>query len=387
LFKIVTAVLFLAVLFAVPVFTKLSKNAEVSYFEYRELAKPPVLTSAATLFDPAYYTAWDTYFADHIWQRENLMTLQTHLNMNILKRPVVNGEIIQDGLLLPFIGYGREEVDNLRYHAENMSDTLKGLDELVTNCGGEFTYVLVPEQYSFFRDRYPEYLYNNEVWLTDAETFLTEGLTERGISYLSMRQEFSGDENYSRTDHHFSYQGAYSTYLAMLEKLNASRTDPLPIFTDFVMINVENPFYGSRNRKLYNLYPSDERLSYYTEETPLPIRRVDNGWRNDYPVFDLPKTDTEPVTYGIYMGGDIAETVIQTDRPELPSALIFGDSFTNPVETFLYHSFNETRSIDLRYKPEDFSLLGYIKEFKPDYVFCLRDDINCLSVLGNGRIE
>ena len=28
------------------------------------------------------------------------------------------------------------------------------------------------------------------------------------------------------------------------------------------------------------------------------------------------------------MGGDIAETVIQTDRPELPNALIFGDSFT-----------------------------------------------------------
>ena len=81
----------------------------------------------------------------------------------------------------------------------------------------------------------------------------------------------------------------------------------------------------------------------------IPFTRFDNGAAAEATVYALPGSDAEPLTYGLYMGGDIAETVIQTDRPELPNALIFGDSFTNPVECLAYYSFNELRSVDLRH--------------------------------------
>ena len=69
---------------------------------------------------------------------------------------------------------------------------------------------------------------------------------------------------------------------------------------------------------------------------------------------------------------DIAETVIRTDRPELPNALIFGDSFTNPVECLAYYSFNELRSVDLRHYTAQ-SLSDYIAAYQPDVVLCVRD--------------
>ena len=73
-------------------------------------------------------------------------------------------------------------------------------------------------------------------------------------------------------------------------------------------------------------------------------------------VYDLPATEDEALTYGLYMGGDIAETCIRTDRPSLPTALIFGDSFTNAVESLAYYSFDEMRSVDLRhYKTQSIS--------------------------------
>ena len=85
------------------------------------------------------------------------------------------------------------------------------------------------------------------------------------------------------------------------------------------------------------------------------------------------------------MGGDIPETVIETNRPELPSILIYGDSFTNAVEALAYYSFDEMRSVDLRYY-DQMSISQYIQEYKPDIVVCIRDYESLLAVDGNGNL-
>jgi len=86
------------------------------------------------------------------------------------------------------------------------------------------------------------------------------------------------------------------------------------------------------------------------------------------------------------MGGDISETIIQTNRPNLPNVLLFGNSYTNALETFLYTSFNETRSLDLRYYKEK-GILEYIDGYRPDIIICMRYDIEYLLQSGNGVIE
>ena len=86
----------------------------------------------------------------------------------------------------------------------------------------------------------------------------------------------------------------------------------------------------------------------------------------------------------LYMGGDIAETVIDTGRPELPSLLIYGDSYTNALETLLWYSFDVTRAVDLRcYQGR--SLADYIQEYQPDVVLCIRDYGSLLSADCNGN--
>ena len=84
--------------------------------------------------------------------------------------------------------------------------------------------------------------------------------------------------------------------------------------------------------------------------------------------------------YTLYMGGDVAETIIRTDRPDLPSALIFGESYTNALETVLWTAFDETRSLDLRYYTGS-SLEEYLETWQPDVVICLRDDSSYLNPL------
>ena len=44
------------------------------------------------------------------------------------------------------------------------------------------------------------------------------------------------------------------------------------------------------------------------------------------------------------------------------------------------------RSLDLRYYTEK-TLSEYIREYRPDVVLCIRDDLNYLSTEGNGDFE
>ena len=84
------------------------------------------------------------------------------------------------------------------------------------------------------------------------------------------------------------------------------------------------------------------------------------------------------------MGGDIANTVIDTGREELPSVLVYGDSFTNAVECIMYWSFDEMHSLDLRYYSGELSFKEYIETYQPDYVVCIRDYEAVLAANGNG---
>ena len=91
----------------------------------------------------------------------------------------------------------------------------------------------------------------------------------------------------------------------------------------------------------------------------------------------LVRNDTDTLEYGWFMNGDYGNTVIRTHRPELPSILIIGYSFTDALELLAVYNFDEMHSID----PRDFDgdIVQYITDSKCDYVVLqdvlLLDDI------------
>ena len=192
------------------------------------------------------------------------------------------------------------------------------------------------------------------------------------------------DRFYAASDHHFTYEGALVTYQALIDLLN--RDFGLGLAAAEVEVReVANPFLGSRNRKLSGLWRGEEALSIGALTEPVPFRRWDNGEEVEASLYALPDSPETYVTYEVYMGGDVGETVLRTDRPELPNALIFGDSFTNALETLLYASFDETRSLDLRYYT-DMTLKDYISAYQPDVVLCVQNDTGYYTTTGNGNV-
>ncbi len=386
--NLIFAAIFVLILFAVPAATWLSPHQDISEIENRRLASAPELTRES-LLSGDYFLDWETYFKDHVVLRGAMIKGNTWLSLNLLDRVVVNDIVPVENRLLPYLTPPTEAGG--KESAEAMADRLALLSEAVASYGGTFLYVGVPTQMTVFADEYPSYLYSGAELRAEAAAAFSAALAERDIAFLDMAQVF--DENggaktyYMSTDHHYTLQGAFLVYQTLCERLT-SMGYVIPTLTenDLLFSAVEAPFLGSRSRALYYLPRLHDDFYTFALKEPLAFTRADNGQPVPASVIRLPEPLSGGVGYGAYMGGDIAETVIATNRPELPSILLFGDSFTNAVETFLYTSFDETRSLDLRHYT-GMALTEYVRLYRPEIVVCLRDDANYLTETGNGDVR
>lgn len=374
--------------------TPITDIEEYSFYENRDLALPPTYSSE-NFWSGQYFSDWETYFKDHIAGRDFMLEKYVYINRNILKKPVV-GDVLQsnDGKkLLPTIDFHPYQKEAVYAQAQEMSSRLSTLNTLVNSYGGTFLYVGVPEQKVYFEQSYPFYADTQlNFWQLQQNAF-SEALKKDEIPFLDMGQVFDNmghpDWLYSATDHHYNYYGAFYTYQAIMNTINQERKTPLHILTqsELEFQTLPNPFLGSRNRKNFGQFENTDTLVIGIPKQDIPFRRYIMGNEKAAELYAIPKTEDEWVTYDCYNGGNRAECIIETDRPELPTLLLFGDSFTNPLETLLYTGFDQSIYVDLResqYLKQ--GILAYIEQYQPDYVICVRDSSYYLDFTGNGII-
>lgn len=377
----------LAALLAVPAGTTLcSRKDTAAYYENRLLAEFPNLT-AESLWTGTLGADLESWYSDHAPGRTTLLKADTAAQLSLLRRPAVNEVVIAGDVLLPLLSYEERAAEEYPALAAAAAEPFGKLSAYIRSRGGAFCYAGIPEQRVYFRDRYPGYLPRHETEAAVGDAAYAAAMEAAGVDFLDIGAVYDAQghrsEYYSAVDHHYNYYGAYAAYRAILDHLAEAGWD-LPVLTeeDLEFRELPNPYIATRNRKLYNLWPNEERAVIGVQRDPVPFTRYDNGELSDKPLFVLPETDYLPATYNLYMGGDFAETVLETDRPDLPNALVFGDSFTNALETLLYASFNETRILDLRHY-DGMTLRAYIDTYRPDIVLCVQNDT--FYYLGGGN--
>lgn len=359
-----------------------------SYYENRTLAQMEELTPQ-TLWDGTFANSVEPTLQDHAAGRNTLLKLSAWMDMELFHRPVVNQVIPAEGMLLSWNPYETPDPELIQQQADAMAGQLGALRDVVESYGGKFYYVAVPGQYTYFEETHSDFL-NNRATYTDLEIpAFQQAMEEQGVTLIEMgeilAQQGNPPEYYSTVDYHYTFGGAYATYLAILERINQDFDHSLTVLDEDSLVRetLPNPYLGSRARKVFGLWETDEKLEIGLPSQPIPFSRTDNGQEVPATVYTLPGNDTDEVAYAAYMGGDIAETVIDTGRDELPSLLIYGDSFTNPVEGLMYYSFDEMRTIDLRHY-KDMTLADYIALYQPDVVVGIRDYESLLSTDYNG---
>ena len=385
-------VCFLGFLAAALLFTVGREPETVSFFENRSLAALPALTRASA-GDGSYTTQLERYLDDHAALRNTLLKVKTQADL-LLRRPVVNDIVITQDRLLPYLPVGKEIVDSatVKRWSANMAENLKGIQDTAAEYGGYFCYVAVPCQYAYFEDDYPWYLNNRSEYSRLSVSLLAQALERRGVNFLDVRAAFDAMGHPgaygSRIDNHYTMEGAFETYRLILERAAAETGLDFPILgrEDLRFEALPNDFLGSRERRLMNIVTRDEPPVIALPNQEIPFTRTDSGYPSPPYTYAMPATDQEFLTYELYMGHNQPNTVIDTHREELPTILIYGDSFTNAVECVAYLSFDEMHSLDLRYY-QAMSLTDYIRELQPEVVVCIRDYEALLNTYGNGAAD
>ena len=379
----------MAFLLAVPAALLLWSRHETSaYYENRSLAAFPDITWEA-LWEGTLGSDLEAWYSDHFPGRATLLKADTALQMDVLARPVVNDMVVTEAVLLPKLDFSEYTEDAYRWTVTDFAEDFGALNGYIESLGGQFIYVGFPEQRVYFEDLYPDYMNNHSAEAEAADRVFAEALAEKGVDFLDMRSVYDADGNpaeyYSIVDHHYNYYGAYAAYRAIVEKLSADGWE-LPVLNeeDVEFVELPNPYIGSRNRKLYNLWENEDK-AIVLSGVPVPFTRYDNGVLSEKPLFVYPTESYMPTTYNLYMGGDFAETILETNRPELPDALIFGDSFSNALETLLYTAFDETHILDLRHYKEQ-SLKDYLADYQADIVICIQNDTFYYTKGGNSAV-
>ena len=386
------ALLFSGALLVLMAATILLPKERYSYYENRNLSAFPEIT-AETVLSGQVFGDLETLFCDYAAGRTTALKAVTWCDLNVFHRPVVNDIVVTDDALLEQLYTMPDTADDIARKAADVAADNAALRDQIEAYGGHYCYIAVPCQYAYYEDEYPSYLENRSAYTAAELAALNSAMDAQGITHVDMGPIFDSLGHLpafsSKVDNHYGLRGAYETYRAAVQALHSAYGLALPFpeeGTDVDFTALPNPYMGSRTRKLLGLRGNDEKLLTAAFREDIPLTRFDNGGEVAATVYALPATDTEPLTYGLYMGGDIAETILRTDRPELPSVLIFGDSFTNPVESLAYYSFDELRSIDLRHDTAQ-SLSDHIATYKPDVVLCIRDYQSLLSREYNGNLS
>ena len=362
-----------------------ARNTEsYSYYENRNLASLPSY-SAETAADGSYFSAIETHLSDHAFARNTMMKLKIKSDL-VLGRPVVNEIVITDDALLPYYNYRSYDIASTAREAAVITENLKSVKECTEENGGEFVFMAVPTQSMLFEGAYPDYLNDAQEYVAQIQETLLPQLEAAGVTCIDLDSIYRSlnktEAVRSAIDHHYNLEGAYIAYRSLMDTLSLE-TDVLTE-DEFTYVSFPNHTIGSRSKKIYDMTDIDEPFSYMELKTPIAFTRTDYGTETSPTVYAMPENQWTPLEYLVYMGGDVANTVIDTNRPTMPTILVYGDSFTNAFETIVYYSFDETHALDFRHL-SDVTLEEYITAVKPDVVVCIRDYNALLSPEGNGQ--
>ena len=381
--KLLFPALLLCALLLVPALTLyglVKSPAGWSAEENRALAASPQVCFAS-VWDGTLAQDAESFYQDHIFARRLLLKLDTAVQMKILRRPVVHDVVLGDTVLLPAPGFSAKRSDaELRQDAARIAEGLQTVKAAADEVGAQLLYTLVGEQRTVFSAYYPDWMENPAQDTAKNREALLSALHEAEIPALDLTGVFLSLPDatcyYSRVDHHYTLKGAYVTYQAVCEAFGLTASE-------LSVTDAQTELFGTYNRKLYGLCPVREAMQVLENDFPA-YERFDNAKASDTPLIAA-QTGSRGL-YTDYMGGDIAETIVRTNREDLPKILIVGDSFTNALEPLAVFDFGEMRSLDYRHY-DGMALSAYILEYEPEFVVIVRDDVSCLGSTGNGALR
>lgn len=260
--------------------------------------------------------------------------------------------------------FSDREIENMVSRIEDRLATIHAY-----NSKAEIIYMVVPSPMTI----YPELVPDIYTKVADGNTRLDQvlsGLDDAGATVIDLRDTFDAHKEddmplYYKLDSHWADYGAYLAYVELFKHISKRFPDAAPRgMEDF---NWTADYYKSADVIMYLGYQQDlvQEYGYYREyniEIPDVI--------NTYPRYRLPQL--------LYSDESTYEIKMQTNRSNLPSCMVFRDSYGAGVYDLIPERMDTTHYIGMwNYSWNN----KQIQNEQPDYIIYLVAEWNLHEIV------
>lgn len=324
--------------------------------ENRILAEKPKF-SKDLLMDGRFTKKFEKYFSDQFVFRDFFIGVKSDTERLIGKKDINGVYIGDDGYLMEkFQKPSKEKMDEII----KSFDTFYGLEKDINK-----NIAIVPNAVEILKDKLPKnstdesqkkYIDNLKNSLVDKFNFID----------VYKELENHKDENiYYKTDHHWTTEGAYYGYRAIMEGLGCTPKNK----EDFSINKVTNDFYGTLYSKGGFRHLDGDDINVYVPKgnTDVLVNYVEED-KKATTFYDLDALNGKD-KYALFFGGNHSVVKINTPCENGKKLLIIKDSYANSLVPFLSQDFSSISMVDLRYYNGD--IYEFIKENQVDNVLFL----------------
>lgn len=341
--KIISAVVFMLIIFLMPLIFLFSGEESFSEAENRPLAKKPEFSFSA-LADKTYMSDMDSFLSDNFPNRIGWVKTKKFFD-RMLGKTIINGIYLADDMLiekLPEPDY--EEV-------EKSIDAINKFADYYSNT--KVSFMLVPTSAGIYTDKLPSVApqLNQREFINETASRLNSNVSVIDIydTMIAERENYI----YYRTDHHWTSYGAYCAYRHAASNLGYKAAD----YNKFDIEHVSSGFTGTFYNKcfydgvekdiidIYN-YKNGNNVTSVTQNDGAGETSSDSIYFREY----LDGGDK----YCVFLGNNKAYTNIKTDSLNRKKILVIKDSYANAFIPFLVNHYSEIAVVDLRYVKNSF---------------------------------
>ena len=244
--------------------------------------------------------------------------------------------------------------------AEDLALRVGYVNQLGANVDVPVYFALIPDKSYVWADRLPD-----RAPLVDDGSTIQESmdLTGEDVTDIDLRDAFSGDDVFYRTDHHWSLFGAFQGYEALTQAMGVETVTP-----EGEPTRVSDSFYGTTYSSSGAGWVRPDEIYTWVSEEGITVTAYPKGQPEPGVLYDksfLEKKDK----YSMFLGGNKPLAVLENPQAQGGKLLVIRDSYSDSLAPFLAQSYQEVHLFDVRYNLN--SVQQYVEENHIDQVLVL----------------
>lgn len=324
--------------------------------ENRNLTEFPKV-GAEQVFSGEWTSDFAAYISDQFPLRDIFVAVKAYSELAFGKSE--NNGVVKVGDKL----IKRPETGEIR-----LEENLAAIDKFAEACNIKTVTAVLPRSADVFAEFLPD-IYPKEKDAALLQDFYTIA-EQKGMTAPNLSEALKESNEYYRTDHHYTVEGAYITYCQLAEELGYEPKDK----DFFTKQTVTDSFCGTSMRTSGFYLTEKDAIHLYRYEGDDQYKVVADG--KEIALYDPQKADTTDA-YAVFLGGNHARVDI-TKGEGREKLLLIRDSFADSIAPFLAIHYDLTL-IDLRYSRE--SVRQLVKEGEFSAVLVLE----CISELAESK--